>query len=349
MPVGDIAAMLNDRAEALARELFPNGIKDGVEWRVGSLAGEKGRSLAIRIGGGRLGVWSDFAGGVGGDALDLVAQALFGGDKKDAVAWAKDWLGIDDSSPRPAPRRPAPPPAKAGDDNQTSRAAYAIWLAASDSIFGTPAEAYLAGRGIDFDLLKSAAGRGRILSALRFHDNLWNAESRRHWPALVAAVHGRDGRIVAVHRTWFRVDGGLVAKAPLTAAKMTLGRYRDRGGCIRLWRGAGGQPLAKAAAGSDVLICEGIEDALTLAMAKPDRRVLCGISVSSFKNIQLPAAVTTVVLGVDNDPPGSKAADAVDKAVAAFQAQGRTVRIARPPAGFKDFNEVLMKGGVDDA
>src|SRR5690606_22637502 len=99
MDVGDIARMLASRVDSLVLQLFPLAVKDGAEWRIGSLAGERGRSMAIHSGGGKAGVWSDFSAGMGGDALELVAHALFAGDKKQAVAWAKSWLGLDNMDP----------------------------------------------------------------------------------------------------------------------------------------------------------------------------------------------------------------------------------------------------------
>lgn len=67
-----IARDLLHRAEQLVPQWLPNGRRDGHEWRVGSLAGEAGRSLAINL---RTGVWADFADDTvkGGDLLSLYA------------------------------------------------------------------------------------------------------------------------------------------------------------------------------------------------------------------------------------------------------------------------------------
>ena len=55
----EIAGMLARQAPSLAAELLPNGKREGAEWRVGSLAGEPGRSLSVHLFGSRAGVWSD--------------------------------------------------------------------------------------------------------------------------------------------------------------------------------------------------------------------------------------------------------------------------------------------------
>lgn len=247
MDIAGIAAMLADRAEALCTELLPAGIREGAEWRIGSVAGEPGRSMAVHLRGAKAGVWYDWAAGIGGDALDLAAQALFRGDKRQAVRWARAWLGIKptDMASCEAQRREAVKRRAAAEAENARRQQQAtrIFLEAQASLAGTPAEGYPRGWAIDLAQL------GRQPRALRFHRALWNAETRRPWPALVAAIVGAEGRLTAVHRTWLMPDGG--GKAPLSDPKMTLGRYA--GGSIRLWRGASGKPLRDAPQGETVL------------------------------------------------------------------------------------------------
>ena len=49
----DVATMLADRIEPLVHELLPGGRREGQEFRVGSIAGEPGQSLGIRLTGRR--------------------------------------------------------------------------------------------------------------------------------------------------------------------------------------------------------------------------------------------------------------------------------------------------------
>ena len=59
--------------EVLAR-ILPRGRKIGAQYRVGSLDGEPGDSLAVALTGDRRGAWSDFAAGCrGGDPVSLAA------------------------------------------------------------------------------------------------------------------------------------------------------------------------------------------------------------------------------------------------------------------------------------
>lgn len=93
MDITQVKTQLAYRAESVARLLFPNGVKRGAEWCVGSLGGEKGESLRVHLVGDKSGIWSDFATGQGGDLLDLYGLVK-GVSLPDALKWAKDYLGI---------------------------------------------------------------------------------------------------------------------------------------------------------------------------------------------------------------------------------------------------------------
>ena len=159
------------------------------------------------------------------------------------------------------------------------------------------------------------------------------------------------------HRTWLaRRPDGLWDKAPVPKAKKVLGDYA--GASIHLWRGIGprggkGKPLADAPQGSHVFVAEGIEDALSAAIALPDARVISAISLSNFGGVVLPPAVTSVTLIADQDE-GEAARKALDRAISAHQRQGRTVRVWRNGEGGKDLNDALRarlqkQGGSENA
>lgn len=85
---------------------------------------------------------------------------------------------------------------------------------------------------------------------------------------------------------------------------------------------------------------EGIEDALSVAMACPQYRIWTTISIGNAANIQIPDCFDTVIFCADNDEPGSKAWAQCNKAAAAIKRQGKIVKIARSTIG-KDFNDQL--------
>lgn len=342
----ELCHALDDRALDVARALFPNGARQGPEFYIGSLAGEKGQSLAVRVSGDKRGVWRDFAAGEGGDILDLVAGALFSGDKKQACAWARNFLGQachDRHGVQAAlPKRPPPKKDEPDAEELALRArARAIWLAARENILETPVELYLANRAINLRKL------GRAPRCLRFEPLLWCGESGIKLPALVAAITAPDGSIAGVHRTWLTKDAaGRWIKANVPHPKKSMGRYV--GGCIRLWRGAAGVPMNAAPPGSRIVVCEGIEDGLSIAIGLPEERVVVAVSLSNMTALMLPPQFTEVVIAADNDGDNPAAQRNLQRAIDRFIGEGRRVKLARSPIG-KDFNDCLRADRMEAA
>lgn len=119
MNAGDLSAYLAERAADVAEYLLPNGKKISGEWCVGSIAGEAGKSLKVRLTGTKRGMWKDFNSGEGGDLLDLwvSCKAL---SVAQAMAEVKSHFGIRDDAPLERPRRshklPAKPKARRAED-----------------------------------------------------------------------------------------------------------------------------------------------------------------------------------------------------------------------------------------
>lgn len=93
MRANEIAAMLAQQVESVAEYLLPGGKRDGAEWVVGSLDGEQGKSLKVRLTGSKAGVWKDFAEGEGGDLIGLWCKSR-GLNLREAMREAKEYLGI---------------------------------------------------------------------------------------------------------------------------------------------------------------------------------------------------------------------------------------------------------------
>lgn len=337
----ELSAMLAARMATLAPELVPGGRREGAEWVAGDLTGAPGRALSICMRGAKAGVWKQFNGGPGGDALALVAAVHFRGDVGQAMQWARAWLGLSAEAPRttPAERHAADARRQAETEREQEerrRAAVALFLDARERIADTPAAAYLAARAINL------ADLGRQPRCLRFHPACWCGEAGAKLPALLAAINDDAGEHVATHRTWLsRAAGGEWGKAAVPNPKKSLGTYA--GGSIRLWRGASGRSLRDAQEGETVAIAEGIETALSVAIACPELRVLAAVSLSNMTRVTLPPAIRTVILCADNDGDNQAAAGLVDRAARRFASEGRGVRTARAAIG-KDFNDTLRAG-----
>ena len=185
----------------------------------------------------------------------------------------------------------------------------------------SPAEVYLRQRGL-------VPGPDGWPPSLRYHPALKHGPTGLHLPAMLGAVSVWPGReVVGLHRTFLRVDGR--GKAPVSNNKMMLGKCA--GGAVRL-----------APAGPELVLSEGIETSLSVQQAT-GLPVWATLSTSGLRSIILPPEVETVIIAADADEPGEKAAQ---EAARRFIAEGRKVKIARPPQGM-DFNDLLqMPDGV---
>ena len=103
------------------------------------------------------------------------------------------------------------------------------------------------------------------------------------------------------------------------------------------WR----DPRAGTVRGGEVVVCEGVEDALSLAAVQPDRRYAAALSVPNFMQLKLPEWARRVVWFADDDGDNKQVGPLVERALTRLEEQDREVAIARPPKGFKDANAAL--------
>jgi phage/plasmid primase-like uncharacterized protein len=204
--------------------------------------------------------------------------------------------------------------AAAGNDATKTEQAMHLWEAAQP-IQGSPAERYLAGRGL---ALPDGA-------ALRYLPDAYHPSGARAGVMIALAVDG-TGVGKAVHRSYLQ-PGGL-GKAKLDPPRATLGPVG--GAVVRLCELRGATRL---------VIAEGIETSLSaglLAGAPAWAALSCG----NMARVPLPDSVGEVLVAADNDAPGQRAAwEAAD----AFMAQGRRVQVIRPDNPGEDFNDLIQR------
>lgn len=243
-------------------------------------------SLSVRLGRKRL-LFHCFAGCDNGAVL----QALHALRLPGAASWS------------PAERHDAP-------DDLSRRAAQQLWSDARAAA-GSPAELYLAGRGI------------KPTPALRFHPRtpLGPKPFTRFSPAMIASVTDATG-LIAVHRSFLSRDGRrLTRREPRRAA---LGRLGS--GLVRLTPAAPRLGLA-----------EGIETALS-ATSLFDLPCWATLGTERFSRIELPPGVEEIVLFLDHDAGGKRAE------MLAREHLGRHVVEAHyPPCLGDDWNDVLRR------
>jgi twinkle protein len=121
----EISRLLGAQAEAVVRELLPQGKRAGHEWKCGSLSGEPGDSLGVHLTGDKAGVWSDFSTGDKGDFIGLW-MAVRNVSLQDACRDALGFLGISDERPQQRERRVWAKPTREG--VQALSPEHAAWL-----------------------------------------------------------------------------------------------------------------------------------------------------------------------------------------------------------------------------
>lgn len=193
-----------------------------------------------------------------------------------------------------------------------------IWRSAVP-LAETPGEQYLRNRGLSGPWLTA-------LPALRFVRLSYPGRAGEY-PALIAGISAPTGDIVAIQRIYLTEDG---RKLDVAAPKLSLGPRP--GGAIRLGDGE-----------SDIIICEGLEDGLSILSDVPDATVWVAAGANMMKSVVLPDACKTVVIARDNDVAGERAAS---EAAEKFRDSGRHVHSMAPSPGCKDFNEMILKRGV---
>jgi hypothetical protein len=380
MSIEQINIALADRLEEWLPHLI-GGMQHKQEWIAGSTSeGWIGDSLQVRLvrkTGRPRGAWHHFATGKGGDPLGLYAYVR-GVTMYEAVKWAKEYLGghipVETGEQRAKREARAKSEAKRAEEDQVKAASKGRWIFFQKSTplsddpakFG-PVEHYLTDRRkIPFAKL------GHVPGCIRFCPDLWCEQLEANLPAMVAAIVNIKGEQVALHRTWLieREDGWDRLRDFDAPKRNELGKPIGRdglpfvgkrvmgswmGGTIRLWAGnrmnektgeiKRGVGWPHVGHGSSIILCEGIETGLSLAVAMKHRRIVATIASAGFASVLLPEAFTDVTLALDRDDDNKVMKRVVANAVETLTAQRRVVRTVYPPEGVGDWNDFINRKG----
>lgn len=352
----DIFDEFNELARTLAPELLPNGFKSGNKWMASGIDDTgKSASLAVNLSGASIGHWFDYGspppGEERGDMVDLLALKRHRGDRKLAIADARERLGKPlQTFGRPAPRpHPAELAARAeaarlrAEKRQAEeereqavkiRRARSLFLCeASVPIAATPAERYLIARGL------SSAPIGSWPGSLRFHPEVWNKEHGLKMPAMLACIVNAAGEHIGTQRTYLQQDGGVWGKIPGKSARMILGVMN--GGFIPIHKGASGKSMRHAKPGEKIYGAEGSEKCLAIRMKMPGARICSLVSLRNMGAVVFPAAVGGLVWITDN-PKDEREQDRLERSIAEQQARGIAVSQVYPPRPYKDIDEWMI-------
>lgn len=343
--IADVKVLLQARVGDLVRHCAPEGSLQSGYWiaknptRADTHAGSFWIICARP--GKTPGAWKDEATGEKGDVLDLIAytQRL---DRTGALRWAKDWLGYKHMDPTQIVRARAASNASRADAERIAAAQLAENQARAAKLFrksklikfrGSIADRYLASRGIDLGQLS------RVPGALGYLDVMKHTETGTLWPVMVAQLADANGQTRAIHRTFLAADGS--GKAPVTPVRKIWPSFK--GLAVRLWRGETDLAVDDAVRQGlvDTLcLVEGIEDGLSVALARPDLRIWAAGSLGNLAHVPIPPCAGEIIVCADNDWGKPEAERLLKEALAALARSGRRVSVARSPVG-KDFNDCL--------
>lgn len=299
-------ASLLPQLPALVKQWLPYGRAAGAEWNALNPRRHDQRPGSFRVN-LRSGRWADFATGEGGgDPVSLYAY-LFTNGRQRAAARALDGGTIALWPATAAKVAKAANP----DADEVRRIARARAIYAAAEPIGGAAEAYLLSRALE-----------PVLAWERLRTAVLRYPDRGEHPAIIASVTGSSGAAEGIQRTFLTVDG---RKLPVRDPKLSLGRVR--GGAIRL-----------AGSAAELVLCEGLEDGLSLAQELPGASVWAAPGAGMLAAMSLPPIVSSVIIAADNDAAGEQAAQ---RAAERFASEDRQVRIMRPDPVYKDWNDQL--------
>lgn len=332
--------------DALVQRLFGGAAeKQGAYWALDDIRGgapKNGGSLKIWRAGKKQGEWYDFAAGKGGSPIGLCIRAPRGGagNAREGIAFARSFLGLGDETPTEKAKREARAAAErrrreaddAAESERKRKAALRRWLEGVP-LAGTLGEDYLARRAIPL------AALARPPRALRFHPSMIFPDDGRARPCILGAVAGERG-FLTVHRHWIerRADGD-AWKADVVEPKRSYSSCH--GGLIAIARGDSGKRYRELPDGEWIYASEGIEDALSIALAAPEARVVAAVALSHLGAMFVPPQAAGIVWHRHRGDP-DEAVRQYERQAEALARRGIALREVWAPDGCKDFNAWLM-------
>jgi putative DNA primase/helicase len=337
----ELDALLRERVADLVADLRGQQPNKALSTKTTRKYGNKG-SLSVEVAGRHQGRITDWEGDGKGMSPLAFIRAERGGEWRDALAFARSWLGLDRGEVRPAPNPRQPrqsneqAAAEAAQEAAARRAKAAEIAAQTVPLIGAAAESYLMGRAI------TIAG-DLAPDVVAYNPRAWGylpGYSGPRYGALVMIARNAAGDVQAVQQVYVTAEG---RKAPLAVQKRTIGSMI--GAAVKLPRRLDCLPaLARI-----IILCEGPETALSVWQAT-GAAVWCVLGGSNFSHCGVPAGVE-VIIAADADPPGTKAIRSLQKRVEELVSAGYAVRVARPVPYVDlkktDFNDTLQRSGVD--
>lgn len=366
----ELKALLRQRVPQMVEDCLPAARRAGDGWIVGSVYGDAGKSTKIWANGG----YRDFNTDDKGDVLSLYAVLYTNAPVVNSlvIQSAAGFVGLapeqqvmtqaerEAREKLRAHNRAAREKADAEKVEKTRRWWFSRWMKSEKCRPDDPVWSYLrAERGLDPAAFMVG---GKLPGAIRYEPlwPFWERQQKQpthHLPAMVTQMVGPLDPVIhgpgtygcrAVHVTFLEQspDRGWHAKKTVDAS----GRSRTcrrvfgspGGALLPLWKGGKTTAFTKANKDATLVICEGVEDGLSLALVWPEAYVAAAYSITNLCKLRSPApeGFAEVVLAGDNDWNNPQCMKQLTRMRDRIILGNRRCRIVFAKEG-KDFNDWL--------
>lgn len=359
----EIKELLKGRIADLCGACLPRGRREGSEWvSHNPFVDEQRKAPALKVAlTGNKGAWRDWRNGDKGDVLKLI-EFTQSCDFKTALAWARDFLGLQDmsSAQRQAMRRDVEMRKQREDVEDRERRARK--LEGAQALFLQDTVEFGFGSGAELHAREYFRARGCALEdvqninpqSFRFSPGTewWkgaefksaNGGNRKVasgpiYPAIHSAMRAMSGALTCCHVTF--LDPVRPAKAPVEPPKLMRGEAL--GSVIEVSMGPEGKPFWLATEPHDLIIAEGVETCTSLAIPVPEARVWAAGSLSGMGAAPVGlACVKRIFVARDNNYGNTQARKQLDDAIAHLREAQKPLVVMNSYVG-DDFNN-LIKG-----
>jgi len=319
--LSEINELLHQNAESVAMNVLGKPKRrNGTNLFYGS----KNGSLAVTISGQYQGTWKDFDTGEKGNMLGLVQKEMnldFKNALEEAAKLVNYIPGNITHVPQKTQEKSRLPISTELTDYQKSQIQRAKKIAnESVPIKETLAEKYLTNtRGIK---------QNSWPSDVRFHAGIYSKINGGKHPALVLVARDKKQNIQSIQAIY--LDEETQNKADVAVKKQTIGTPKGAMFC------ANSQEKSNTA-----IICEGPEDALSIAKSITNTDVFACFGKSNFVNLPKVNDYQKVLLALDNDGKKPEEMPNIIEAAKQIANAETTVLLAQPKNIKQDYNDML--------
>ena len=356
---------LKDRIEQLCRKLLPDGFRQGRFWISNNpVTGDYDKSPELKVALDKdIGAWIDWRSGDKGDVIKLV-EYLKQCDFPTAMDFARDLIGLRSMTADQRKRfDERSVEAKRDSDDRAEREQLQAMKRAEQLFMGgmmdgsraaaeAHARAYFRARRCaledvpnrDLETMRFIAATEYWRGARYETDNRGGrrkVEAGPKFPAVLSAMRSPLGQQTAVHCTFLHPTEAKKAPLGKETAKLMLGPAK--GSMIRISHGPEGQPPEMAREAHPLILCEGIEDGLSLAIAVPPARVWAAGSLIAMAHAPVHLdCISCVIVARDNDWGKKQAQEQFAQVLQQLAAAGKPITEIASHHG-KDFNDLAQQ------